>query len=651
MRLSTSNSPHWAAVAGLLLILAACQPSDQSSDSAQSATEATSSNGSSESMQVFWGDTHLHTSNSVDAFGFGVRLDAEQALRFARGEAVTATKGETAKLARPLDFLVISDHSDGLGLTKQIYEAPRIFIRDPLLRSWWDQMHESEEGSLAVTRELITRVAQNDMPEHLVDDEAQFKRVSKVWKAHNKIVDRYNEPGVFTAFSGFEYTPMPNGNNLHRVVMFRDDRKKTNTVVPLSSINNPDPEQLWAWMQEYEESTNGRVLAMPHNSNISNGLMFAMERLDGSPIDAAYAKTRARFEPVVEITQIKGDSEAHPFLSPNDEFAAFGNAAWEDCNLSCDQQTMPQDLAGSYVREALKRGLEFEQQLGVNPFAFGVIGATDSHTSLATADEDNFFGKHTSVELGVKDRYNAAQTLNDNSDRLGWHYLASGYAAAWAKSNTREDIFDAFQRREVYATTGPRMQVKVFGGYDFSQADLTEDISLAGYERGVPMGGELYKASDASPTFLVAALMDPLGGSLDRVQMVKGWLDAEGATHEKIYNLAWSQADNRSLDEQGKLPPVGNTVNLEDATWDNSIGSTELKTVWTDPDFDPEQNAFYYVRVLEIPTPSWPLYDALRYQFELGEEVRKFQQERAYTSPIWYKPVDSEHAMASVSEL
>ncbi|QFU75387.1 DUF3604 domain-containing protein [Halioglobus maricola] len=587
--------------------------------------------------QLFWGDTHLHTSNSVDAFGFGNRLGAEAALRFARGEAVTSTRGVQAKLTRPLDFLVISDHSDAIGATRALYEAPRMLLPGKQLKRWWDMMHESEEGSLQVTAEIIDLGASGEAPS--AEEAALFeddKRISKLWRSHNKIVDDYNQPGQFTAFVGFEYTPMPNGNNLHRVVMFRDGSEKTNTVTPIPSLTNPDPEQLWAWMAQYEANTGGQVLAMPHNSNVSNGLMFAMTRLDGSPIDKAYAEIRAKYEPVVEITQIKGDSETHPFLSPNDEFADYGNTGWDTCNLSCTEQTSEDDYAGSYTREALKRGLQLQAQTGVNPYAFGVIGSTDSHTSLATADENNFFGKHTGNEINVEGRALAPQNLGTREGRFGWHYLSSGYAAVWATSNTREAIFDAFMRREVYATTGPRIQVRMFAGYDFSDADLGDKLVAEGYARGVPMGGELPESDGKAPSFLLSALMDPESASLDRIQIVKGWIDAEGGTHEKVYNLGWSDEKNRKIDALGKLPAVANTVDLGTGTWDNNGGAPALEAAWTDPDFDPAQSAFYYARVLEIPTPTWASLDAIKYGLELPDDVLRVHQERAYTSPIWY---------------
>ncbi|WP_373490198.1 DUF3604 domain-containing protein [Parasphingorhabdus sp.] len=588
--------------------------------------------------QVFWGDTHLHTDNSIDAFGFGNRLDAEAALRFARGEEVTATKGAKAKLSRPLDFLVIADHSDAMGATKAIMEAPRIaLLTNKFLLRWHDMMNESDEGSLQVTAELIDGAARGTLPTSLTDPKETRERTTDLWAKHGKTVDRYNEPGKFTAFMGFEYTSMPDGDNLHRVVMFRDGPEKMGDTIPYGALGSQNPEKLWGYMEAYEKTTGGKVLAIPHNSNVSNGRMFAMNKYDGSPIDAAYVKTRALREPIVEVTQIKGDSEAHPFLSPNDEFASFGVAGWDQCNLSCTRDMPPESYAGSYVREALKRGLELTLSIGANPFKFGMIGSTDSHTSLATADEDNFFGKHSGNEANARDRVMAPQNLGTREGRFGWHYLSSGYAAVWATSNTREAIFDAMMRREVYATTGPRMQVRFFGGFDFTADDIA-DLVKAGYGKGVPMGGDLSGGDGEAPKFLISALMDPESASLDRIQVIKGWVDGSGQSQEKIYNVSWSNTDTRRLDRGGKLTPVPNTVDLTKGTWDNATGAPELVTFWQDPDFDPSQNAFYYVRVLEIPTPTWPVYDALKFRLTLPDAVIKIQQERAYSSPIWYSP-------------
>ena len=586
--------------------------------------------------KLLWGDTHLHTANSIDAFGFGVKLGPEEALRFARGEEVTATGGLKAKLDRPLDFLVIADHSGGLGATKALYDAPRFMIKDKTLLRWHDQMHEGPEGMQKVTAELINMAGEGGLGK-LFPPEQSRKNTMKIWQSHTGIVERYNEPGKFTAFMGFEYTLMPNGDNLHRVVMFRDGKLRADKVRPFdpTADNSEKPDQLWDYMDAYEKSTGGKMLAIPHNSNVSNGLMFEMVQPGGGAMTADYARRRAAREPLVEITQIKGDSESHPFLSPNDEFANFGDAGWDLGNLTMQGKKTPDMLAGDYVREALKRGLAIEAKTGVNPYKFGLIGSTDSHTALATADESNFFGKHSGNEPNAK-RAGDPQNLGTRIGRIGWHYLAGGYAAVWATANTRAAIFDAMMRREVFATTGPRMQVRVFGGWDFSDKDWTGDWVKTGYARGVPMGSDL-KAGNGKPSFLISALKDPEGANLDRVQVVKGWVDASGKLQEKIFDVVWSSPDKRAL-AGGKLTPVGDTVDIAKASYSNSIGAPELRTVWSDPEFNAGQRAFYYVRVLEIPTPRWVLFDMLRYGAKLPADAELKSQERAYTSPIWYQP-------------
>ncbi len=584
-------------------------------------------------QQVLWGDTHLHTDNSIDAFGFGTRLGPDAALQFARGEEVTATTGMKAKLARPLDFLVIADHSDGLGATRRLYDAPRALIQDETLLRWHDMMHESPEQSQRAIGELITAASDGSLPEALRDPENQEKATRDIWTAHLATLDKYYEPGVFTPIAGYEWTLMPGGNNLHRVVMFRDGFEKTSKVLPFPGLDG-QVDALFDYMDAYEESTGGRVLSIPHNSNLSNGLMFELTQPDGGPMTAEYARRRAAREPVVEATQIKGDSESHPFLSPNDEFASFGDAGWELGNLSLTADKDNSMFAGEYLREALKRGLSIEQQTGVNPYKFGMIGSTDSHTTLATADEDNFYGKHSGNELGM-DRAMQEQNLGTREGRFGWHYLSSGYAAVWARGNTRAEIFDAMVRREVYATTGPRMTVRFFGGFDFADTDFAGDWVAEGYARGVPMGGELEASGDA-PQFIVSALKDPDGAHLDRVQIVKGWITADGRMQEKVFDVVWSDMDVRRK-VGGKVPGVGNSVDMSKATYTNDIGAPELQTVWIDPEYREGQQAFYYVRVLQIPTPRWPLYDSIRFGFELSEEALRnaVAQERAYTSPIW----------------
>ena len=595
--------------------------------------------------RVYWGDTHLHTSNSVDAFGFGNRLDPEAALRFASGEEVTSSTGIKAKLARPLDFLVVTDHAEGLGATKALYDAPRLLISDPTLLRWYDLMHEGTKGSLQATAEMLDARAHNKLPAGLNDPAKAVERTHKIWNENLTTVDSYNEPGKFTAFFGFEYTLMQGGNNLHRNVIFRDGIDKVSQIDPLDPTNELWPDKLWDYMDGYQAKTGGKVLAIPHNSNLSNGLMFMLTDPNGGPISAEYARRRAAHEPVVEITQIKGDSEAHPFLSANDEFAGFGTAGWDLNNLLNTQPTKPGDYAGSYVREALKRGLLIEQRTGVNPYKFGVIGSTDAHTSLATADDNNFFGKHPGVEPNpnrATDSFVPGLPV-ERVGRMNWQSLASGYAAVWATSNSRAAIFDAMMRREVYGTTGPRMTVRFFGGWNFRPEDLKSDWVKAGYQRGVPMGGTLapHPAStpgSGAPSFIVSALKDPLDGNLDRVQVIKGWVDKAGQAHEKVFDVVWSAMDQRQP-VGGKVPAVGDTVDVAKATYTNTIGAPDLAAVWTDPEFDPAARAFYYVRVLMIPTPTWIDYDMVKFHLTLDPKIPLKQQERGYTSAIWYNPV------------
>jgi hypothetical protein len=388
-------------------------------------------------------------------------------------------------------------------------------------------------------------------------------------------------------------------------------------------------------MQSYEDQTGGRVLAIPHNGNLSNGIMFPdVNPATNRRLTAAYARNRMRWEPLYEVTQIKGDGEAHPYLSPNDEFADY--ETWDQGNLGpvLKETSM---LQYEYAREALKNGLRHEERLGVNPYKFGLEGATDSHTALATAEEDNFFGKHSMTEPNP-DRMTTDVGHFEENRWPGWYQVASGYTGVWATENTREAIFDAMMRKETYATTGPRIAVRFFGGWDFVVDDANTRLPAnVGYYKGVPMGGDLTRAPDGqAPSFLVAARKDPMSGNLDRVQVIKGWLDADGETHEQIYDVVW--AGDRQPGADGKLPPVGNTVDVANATWTNLIGSPELITVWTDPDFNPIQRAFYYARVLEIPTPRWTAYEAKYFGVPAPSESPMTTQERAYTSPIWYTP-------------
>jgi hypothetical protein len=586
--------------------------------------------------RLLWGDTHLHTGMSFDAGAFGNRLGPEDAYRFARGEELVSSSGMPVKLSRPLDYLVVADHSDNMGFFPDLFAGKPNILADPQGKEYYERIQAGD--GVAVALELIKLFSQGKLPESLqyTPDSAPFK---SAWKEAIDAAEKYNDPGNFTAFIGFEWTSLVRGANMHRVVVYRDGADKASQLLAYTTtppFGSPNPRDLWKWLTTYEEKTRGDVLAIAHNGNLSNGIMFPLDaQWDGTILDATYVTQRSKWERLYETTQIKGDGETHPFLSPNDEFADY--ETWAFGNLDLSEAKTDDMLAGEYAREALKRGLLIEQRLGTNPYKFGQIGSTDSHTALATAQEDNFFGKHTGTEPEPH-RMEHVVIQSDKARIMGWQQVASGLAAVWATENSREAIFDAMERRETYATTGSRLAVRFFGGWGFTPADLdSRTPALAGYKRGVPMGADLPPRGAAkAPSFLVYALRDPIGGNLDRIQIVKGWLDAQGTTHEKVYDVAWS--DDRRPGADGTLPPVGNTVNAEKATFTNTIGATDLGAVWTDPEFDPSQKAFYYARVIEIPTPRWSTYDAFRFGVPIPEGAPVSTQERAYTSPIWYTP-------------
>ena len=586
--------------------------------------------GRSYPTRVLWGDQHLHTSVSVDA-GTMCTLGQEDAYRFARGEEVTSTHGMRVRLSRPLDFLVITDHAEMYGLMPQLLKGNPEILRQEVGKKWYDALTSSDfERVFATAMEIVRSLSHKDPP---IESD---RIVRDAWRAYTALADRYNEPGRFTALIGYEYTTL-GGNNLHRNVIFRDDASVADRTVPFSQFDSQNPEDLWYALAAFEKTAGGDVIAIAHNGNLSNGRMFRLDTFDGSPLTRELAELRAHFEVLYEVTQIKGDGEAHPRLSPNDEFADFDT--WDRSNLNGTEAKEPEMLRWEYAREALKTGLLIEERLGINPFKFGMVGGSDSHTALSTVEEENFFGKHSGVEP-EEHRWEHVVIAAPNPDFtvVGWQMAAAGHAAVWATENTREAIFDAMKRKEAYATTGTRIVVRFFGGWDFTAEDTHTRLPAGvGYEKGVPMGGDLRKAPGGkSPNFLVAAMKDPYSGNLDRIQIVKGWMDSEGQVHEKVHDVVWS--DDRQPGPDGKLPPVGNTVDTGRATWVNSIGAPELVAVWTDPDFDPELRAFYYVRVIEIPTPRWTAYEALRFGIELPDEVPLTVQERAYTSPIWYTP-------------
>jgi hypothetical protein len=583
--------------------------------------------------RVYWGDTHLHTSNSADAGFLNDRVGPEEAFRLARGEVVTSTGGLRVRLQRPYDFLVVSDHAEYLGLTPGLRKSDPVLLANETGRRWHDLLKKDQESAFKAAMECVISINSRD---EKMKNEA-FGRA--MWAENCEVADRYNQPGAFTAFIGFEWTSMPNGRNLHRVVIFRDDKSRATQVLPLSFFDTDNPEELWKYMEGYEKKTGGRVLAIPHNGNLSNGLMFAVDRLDGKPLDRDYALNRMRWEPLYEVAQIKGAGEAHPSLSPDDEFASY--EIWDKGDLTGQVAKKPEMLQYEYARQAFKLGLALAGKLGANPFKFGLVGGTDSHTGLSTTAEDNFFGKHSGVEPGPHrwEHIVIQSPINPKLSIHGWEQAAAGLAAVWARGNTREDLFDAMQRKETYGTTGTRLIVRVFGGWDFQAEDVhLPDFAEQGYSRGVPMGGDLKTApAGKAPTFLVRAMRDPDGANLDRVQVVKGWLDAAGKIEERVHDVAVS--DSRAIAADGRCKtPVGSTVDVPNATYRNTIGDPVLGAWWKDPAFDPKQPAFYYVRVIEIPTPRWTAYEAKRYGIQMPKEVPMTSAERAYTSPIWYTP-------------
>lgn len=587
--------------------------------------------------KVLFGDTHVHSALSADAGGGGTTLMPRDMYRFARGEQVNSNTGQPVKLERPFDFYMLTEHTDGMGVITDIKKGTPNIMADPQGKKFHDAFAKGGDDAKQASIDLIAQFSQGTLSQALLYQPGS-PGYDNTWRDLVQAAEEFNDPHVFTAMIAYEWTSLTAGNNLHRNVIFRDGPERALQVVPFLMAppkGSPDPRDLWKWMQRYEDKTGGDVLAIPHNPNLSNGIMFALNDTlnNNAPFDREYLQTRQQWEKLVEIGQTKGDSETHPLLSPTDEFADYER--WDWANLDVSQVKTPEMLPGEYVRTVLQNGLAFEQSDGVNPFKLGFVGGSDIHTGLTTQLDNNFFGAFTWMEPS-KTRATAVAKGNKELgiSYKGWQYATPGPTAVWATENTRPGIFDAMERREVYATTGPRITVRFFGG-DFSADDIKHrDLARIGYAKGVPMGGDL--AGDDAPSFLVYALRDPIGANLDRIQIVKGWVDADGQTHENIFDVVW--AGDRQPGDDGKLPLVGNTVDLSVPSWTNDIGRAELGTVWTDPEFDPAQHAVYYARVIEIPTPRWTAYDAIHFDVEMPDEVKMITQERAYTSPIWYAP-------------
>ncbi|MCB2073221.1 MAG: DUF3604 domain-containing protein [Novosphingobium sp.] len=574
---------------------------------------------------LYWGDLHLHTNLSFDAYMQGnTQTSPEDAYRFAMGETVTADNGVQARLRRPLDFLAVTDHAQSMGLLTSIDRDEPLLAGTSVKERWTEIKQLVKEKGL---REgMFASIRKHGMPPNLPEAVQR-----NVWKETAATADRLYRPGKFTTLIGYEWTAMIDGDNLHRVVLYRDYADRAGQTMPFSAQDSNDPEDLWAALARYEDN-GGRVLAIAHNGNVSNGRMFAPNRINGKPLDRKYAELRSRWEPVYEVTQVKGDGETHPALSPTDEFADFER--WDQGNVAETEPKQPWMLRYEYARSALLDGLLFERKLGANPFKFGMIGSTDSHTGLSTTSEDNFFGKFLNSEPRAdRDKESMSGAIARN-----WELGASGLTAVWAPENTREAIFDALRCREVYATSGSRIRLRFFGGWGFAKGDIDRaDYARFAYRHGVPMGGDLPRSASAgAPTFLIHAARDPDSANLDRAQVIKGWIDAKGERHEKIFNVALS--DGRKVGKDGKVKPVGSTVDAKTATYRNSIGDPELATWWRDPEFDPTQPAFYYVRVLEIPRPRWTTYDAAFFGRDPSPDAPVSIQDRAYSSPIWYRP-------------
>jgi hypothetical protein len=591
---------------------------------------------------LYFGDTHVHTALSGDAGGAGTTLMPNDTYRFARGEQVTSNTGLPVKLERPYDFYMITDHSDGMGVITDLLAGAANIMADPQGRKFHEAFMQGGEIRRQAAFDLVAQFAQGTLSPAL-NYQPGNPAYARVWGELIQAAEDFNNPHHFTTFIAYEWTSLVKGNNLHRNVIFRDGPERAGQVVPYTTtppLGSPDPQDLWAWLQAYEDKTGGDVTAIPHNGNLSNGMMFALQDdfADGAAYDAEYAKTRQKWERLYEATQLKGDGESHPSLSNEDEFADY--ETWDWGNLDLSEAKTPAMLPAEYARSGLLGGLQLQARLGANPFKFGLVGGTDNHVGLSTVDDDNFFGKFASLEPNPE---RADHSVKGNAalglGYKGWRYSSAGMTAVWATDNTRAALFDAMERREAYATTGPRMRVRFFGGWGFEQQDLLHrDLARIGYSKGVPMGADLKQPAPGAgaPQFLVYAQRDPMGASLDRVQVVKGWLDSNGEPREKVYDVAWS--GERKPGANGKLPAVGDTVDLSIPSWTNTIGAAELGAVWTDPDFDPKLRAFYYSRVIEIPTPRWTAYDRVKFKLDLPADIPLKTQERAYTSPIWYDP-------------
>jgi hypothetical protein len=565
--------------------------------------------------QAYFGDLHLHTGNSFDAASAMTRTTPDEAYRFAKGEVIQYF-GRDIQRKAPLDFLAVTDHSEYLGISRYI-ENPGNLLEETL----WPSRLLKALGSMREYLGIFSPSAFRGIVPP-VTDFLQDEIVSTIWQDQMKAAQAHYEPGEFTTFVAYEWSPMPDGAHMHRNVIIKGP---VYPELPYTALDSQLPEDLWTWA-EAQQQRGVELLLIPHNSNLSDGLMFALRDSQNNQLTKDYAERRQALERLVEITQIKGTSETRPEFAPTDEFADFELIHFGD--------SPPQ--GSGYIREALKNGLLVSQQLGVNPFRFGLIGSTDFHSGLSASEEFNFPGG-----LGDGDEQsNPRRVLEDKNPLMGLPTTvmsSSGLTGIWAESNTRESLFEAMQRREVFATSGTRVQVRMFAGWQLSLNLTSENWVQSAYSLGVPMGGDLPPNEDESlaPTFILHALKDPDSGNLDRIQVIKLWLE-DGNTHERIYDAVWN--DTRELDVNFNLPPLSSTVDLAKATYTNTSGATELLGSWQDPNFKADQQAVYYARVLEVATPRWSTYLAVSNNLPISSDVPKLIQERAWTSPIFFEP-------------
>jgi hypothetical protein len=614
------------ALAGILStttwILSACSPIEDPTlypefDPASAAKPLPgTASGFNTERNLYWGDLHVHTGFSTDAYTNGVRATPDDAYIFFKGGEIKHAAGYGIKMRRPLDFAAVTDHSEYLGVlwaTKPDIPLNRAALRDHLLNNG------RLRNTLLVAENMLTFDLEN--------------AITPGWETHTKnawgeivaAAERNNDPGTFTAFVGYEWTSMPEEQNLHRNVIYRGANVPE---LPYSSVDSDDPRDLWAALQKQRQQ-GMHAFAIPHNGNVSNGKMYDSVMFDGAGMNADYAAMRMEYEPISEIFQVKGSSETYPSLSPTDEFAGF-----EIYDTQLARHQNDSTPKGSYMRDALRVGLEMSHAEGFNPYRFGVIGSSDGHNASSPVEEDNYHGKLPLLDATAGLRLGVSTYYPDTFPG-GPRWSAAGLAAVWAEENTRESLFDAMRRKETFATSGPRILVRFFGGWNFSRQLVAQTNWIDTADKsGVPMGGTLPTKTAETPQFAVWAIRDPESGNLDRVQVVKGWVDKNGVSHEKVFNVAWS--GNRQLDAKGNLPPVGNTVDVANASYTNSIGSDQLAVVWQDSEFDPLLEAFYYARVIEIPTPRWTTFDAKRLGITAPEPTSL--QERAVTSAIWYQP-------------